>query len=96
MCVGGTLDEVEGLSEKLSPEGCKGSHMEKLLVDRGRGHRRWDGTELQGGEQQGQGPEYILEAESHCGQSRVMLWSTDRREADFHEAEEWLLALRFA
>lgn len=65
--------------------------MEKLLVVEGvRGHRRWDGKEERVRDQQGQGPKCILEAESHGGQSRVMLWSTG--ETDFHEAKQWLFS----
>ena len=87
----GTLNEVEGLSEKLSPEGHKGGAKWRSCWWMGEGDPG-DGVEEngRGGKQQGQGLKYILEAESLCGQSRVTLWSADRREADFHEAQEWL------
>lgn len=88
----GTLDEVEGLSEKetfeLSLEGHKGAAIWRSCWWMGEGDTG-DRVEenCRGGERQGQGPKYILEAKS---QGRVMLWSTDRRGADFHEAKEWL------
>lgn len=58
-----------------------GSYIEKLL---GVGEElwRWGGRVFLQGEQQVQGHKYVLEAESHCGQSRMRPWPTDRREDD--------------
>lgn len=58
--------------------------MEKLLVRdvEWKGFRRWGGTVFLQGRQQVGGPNYVVETESHCGQSRVRPWPTDRSQAN--------------